>query len=166
MAKTFEQIATEKFEFLTSDYSFRLAERRTSSGFCSLTFTNETAGVGVRITYESREAFVFVIIYRLVGGKIRENPRPINRESELTGYCLDDIVSLLGPGDALKPAYFYPPTSEFYDPNIGMELYVSRFADNLKRYASDVLTGDFRLFAQLETLVKKRAELLRRSKKC
>jgi hypothetical protein len=39
-----------------------------------------------------------------------------------------------------------------------MALYVSRFAKNLRDFASDVLSGDFSVFSVLEPIVKKRAE--------
>ncbi|EKS06466.1 hypothetical protein LEP1GSC071_1645 [Leptospira santarosai str. JET] len=37
-------------------------------------------------------------------------------------------------------------------------MYVSDFAENLKNYASDVLTGNFEIFKKIDPIVKERAK--------
>ncbi|MDY0091677.1 MAG: hypothetical protein RBT80_03160 [Candidatus Vecturithrix sp.] len=101
------------------------------------------------------------MLYRLINGKLVENPSPITENSVLNAFCLDDIVTIRNPDATMKPAYCYGIESEFYNKEQGMTLYVSKFADNLKIYTADVLTGNFEIFTELDQIVKKRAKQTR-----
>jgi hypothetical protein len=156
MAKSFDKIVEKQFNFLGADYGFRLEHCKKVEGGYDILFLNDRCGV--HITYEFREAYVFIALHKLQNGKFIDNPRPITAESVLTGFSLDDILFLKSPSAIVKPAYAYGADSEFYDKERGLTLYVSRFAENLKKYASDVLVGDFKIFEALEPIVKKRAQ--------
>lgn len=154
-SEDFEEIVKSEFSFLVEEFGFCLADiKKTAMGYDAL-FTNDTTAV--RISYEFREAYLFVTIYRLIHGKFVDNPRPIHHNSVLTGFALDDVLTLRNPAAAMKPAYAYGVTSEYYHPERGLKLFVGKFADNLKRFAADMLRGDFRLFKELDLIVKRRA---------
>lgn len=153
--QNFDEIAIDKFAYLVSNYGFRLSECNKEEWGYKIVFLNATTGV--QIIYEFREAYIFVTLYKLVDGKLVENPRTIYDDTELHGFSLDDILSIRNPEAQMRPAYQYGADSEFYDENKGMSLYVSKFADNLKNYASDVLSGNFEIFKDLDAIVKKRA---------
>lgn len=154
-APDFDTIAEERFDFLIKDYGFRLIQSKKQDwGGYELLFLNQTTGV--QIIYEFQEAYVFITLYQLENGVLIENPVPLMISSAIHGYGLDDIISLRAPHDLLKPAYKYPETSEYFDKEKGLTLFVSAFADNLKRHAQDVLTGDFTIFDKLEKIVKNR----------
>jgi len=156
MSITFEKIIEEQFKFLVSEFQFKLEKcNRTQGGF-DILYINVFCAV--HIVYEFREAYLFITLHKLKNGAFVDNPRPIKSDSLITGYSLDDILSQRAPNAIIKPAYAYGENSEYYDKELGMALYVSQFAKNLKKYASDVLTGDFKIFKLLEPIIKKRAQ--------
>jgi hypothetical protein len=166
MSKSFDRIVDEEFGFLRAEYGFRRDRCLETRGGFDILFLSNVCGV--RIVYEIREAYIFVTLYRLAGGKVVEDSGSIGPESVLTNYSLDDVLLVRAPEALMKPAYAYGAESEYYDRMRGMTLYVSRFARNLREFASDVLSGDFSVFSVLEPIVKKRAgrpELLTRSPK-
>ncbi len=154
-SKKFDQIAKELFNFLIADYSFKLAECREEEWGYNLIYMNNTTGV--KIVYEFREAYIFIMLYKLVDGKLIENPRSIKDDTVLYGYGLDDIVNLKNAKDSMKPTYEYGDESEYYDKENGMTLYVLKFADNLRKYANEVLNGNFDIFMKVDKIVKERA---------
>jgi hypothetical protein len=159
---TFDQIAKEQFAFLLSDYAFELAKCKEENWGYSLVYLNRSTGV--EIVYEYREAYVFITLYRLVGRRLVRNPLNIADDAEIHGFALDDIIGLRNPSARMKPAYEYGEGSEYYDRETGMTLYVSRFAENLRKHAHDVLSGDFRVFSQLDRIVRERVHCQRRQK--
>ena len=156
--KNFDQIVLEQFNFLINDYGFKLVKKREENWGYDIVFLSATTGV--RIIYEIREAYIFIKLYRLVNGELVENPCPIIENSVLNVFSLGDIVTIRNPDATMKPAYQYGVDSEFYDEENGLTLYVSKFADNLKNYAEDVLTGNFGIFTELDTIVKERAKTI------
>lgn len=153
-AKDFDIIVQEQFKFLESEYGLRLSKCEKEDWGYELTYLNDKTGV--KITYEYREAFVFIMLYRLIEGQLKENPRSIGDDTILLGYGLDDLISLRNPQALIKPAYEYGEESEYYDKEKGLSLYVTAFADNLKTFAKDILSGDFKVFPDLDKIVKKR----------
>ena len=153
--KPVDQLVKKEFDYLISDYGFALIECKETVGGYVWLFLNATTGV--HISYEYKEAYFHLTLYKLKGGKLIKNPARISPNSTLTGFSLDDILSLRNSEARVMPAYQYGAESEFYTRDNGFRLYISRFADNLKRYASDVLVGDFRLFEKLDPIVKQRA---------
>jgi hypothetical protein len=153
---SFKTIIENQFLFLVSDYNFHLIKSYSENWGCVSVYLNNV--VGVKITYEYREAYLFIMLYKLIDGKLVENPIKINLNSDLNGYSLDDVIKLRNPADLVKPAYEYGSKSEFYDEKNGLTLFVSIFANNLKKYASDILHGDFSLFEKLDIIVKDRVK--------
>ena len=153
--KNFDEIARNQFSFLISDYGCRLMECKEENWGYNLLYLNDTTGV--KITYEYREAYIFIVLYKLVNGRLVKNPGCVDDDTELHGYGLDDIVNLRNPDAIIKPAYEYGDDSEYHDEQNGMTRYVSQFAKNLKQYGYDVLLGDFSIFEEIEKIVKKRA---------
>lgn len=153
-AKDFDFIAQEQFKFLESEYGLRLSKCEKEDWGYELIYLNDK--IGVKITYEYREAFVFIMLYQLIEGELQENPRSIEDDTILLGYGLDDLISLRNPQALIKPAYEYGEQSEYYDKEKGLSLYVTAFADNLKKSAKDILSGDFTVFPDLDKIVKER----------
>lgn len=153
--KDFDVITKEQFKFLESNFGFRLSKCDKEDWGYELIYLNKTTGV--KITYEFREAYIFIMLYKLVNGNLQENPRSIQEDTILYSYGLDDIISLRNSQALIKPAYQYGEESEYYDKEKGLMLYVSAFAHNLKEYAADVLSGDFQIFNEVDRVVKERA---------
>src|SRR6185503_13198680 len=106
---------------------------------------------------EFQEAYIFIMLYQLVNGLLIDNPGSIKHDTVLYGFGLDDIINLRDPSALIKPAYDYGEESKYYDKERGLEQYVSAFAYNLKKYASDLLSGDFKIFKEVDKIVKERS---------
>lgn len=156
VAEDFDRIAQEQFKFLLSQYNFRLSKCRKEDWGYELIYLNKTTGV--KIAYEYRNAYIFITLYQLENEKFRENPRNINDNTILYGYGLDDLISLRNPHALIKPAFEYGEQSKYYHKQNGLSLYISDFAQNLKNYAKDILEGDFRIFPELDKIVKERVK--------
>lgn len=152
--RSFDIIAKEQFSFLESEYNFRLSICNREDWGYNLIYMNDTTGV--KITYEYREAYIFIMLYRLVDGSLQENPRSIEDNTILYGYGLDDIISMSNPKDLIMPAYEYGEQSKYYDKEKGLHLYTSAFSNNLKVYGKSVLNGNFEIFPRLDEIVKER----------
>jgi hypothetical protein len=156
MSKSFDHIVKKQFEYLLKDFHFRLELCKKIRGRYDILYVSDICAV--HIVYEIREAYLFITLHKLQNGIFVDNPRPIKPDSLLTGYSLNDILLLRAPHAVIRPAYSYGAKSEYYDKEHGLSLYVSKFADNLKSHAADVLVGDFKIFDVLEPIVKKRAQ--------
>ena len=154
VSKDFDVIAKEQFKFLVTDFGFQLSKSEKEDWGYELIYLSKTTGV--KITYEFREAYIFIMLYKLVDGSLIANPRSIQENTILYGYGLDDIIGLRNPQNLIKPAYQYGEESEYYDKQKGLTLYVTAFANNLKEHASDVLAGDFKIFDEAYRVVKER----------
>ena len=154
--KNFDVVAKKEFKFLVLNYNFKLIKcYKEDWGYVLIYLNND---VGVKITYEYREAYIFIMLYKLIAGKLVENPLSIRTDSTLYGYGLDDIVNLRNPSDLIKPANQYDSNSIFHKMNEGLTSYVAVFANNLRKYANDVLLGDFKIFKELDKVVKDRVK--------
>lgn len=152
--KDFDNIVQEQFKFLKSEYGFRLLKCEKKDWGYELIYLNNTTGV--KVTYEYQAAYIFIMLYQLENGELRENPRNIDDSTTLYGYGLDDLVGLRNSHALIKPAYEYGEQSKYYDKDNGLSLYVAAFANNLKTYGKDILSGDFTIFPELNKIVKGR----------
>lgn len=155
--KNFYTISREKFNFLECDYNFTFSKCTKEDWGYELIYKNDTTGV--KITYEYREAYIFIKLCELINGEIQEPPRNIQDDDTLHCYGLDDLITICSPQDMIKPAYEYGDESIYYDRENGLTLYVSAFAKNLKLYGEDILKGNFKAFSELDKIVKRRAKL-------
>ena len=154
--KGFNLIAQEQFKFLESEYNFKLSKCEKEDWGYELIYMNNTTGV--KITYEYHEAYIFIMLYRLDEGRLRENPKNIKDNTTLYGYGFDDLINLKNPQALIKPAYEYGEQSKYYNKENGLLQYVSAFSENLKTYAKDVLKGNFTTFSNLDKVVKERVK--------
>ena len=153
----FNKVVQEKFKFLEKVYNCRCIKSIKENWGCKVIYINETTGV--KITYEYREAYIFITLYKLLNGVLIENPGVINEDTLLYGFDLDDIINISNPTDLIKPTYEYSNNSVYHNKNNGFKLYISDFAKNLEKYGNDVLSGNFEIFKEIEIIVKKRAKL-------
>lgn len=160
--KNFDEIVKERFAFLEDDFGCEMICSKLKSWGYDIQYKNKTTGIS--IVYEFRENYIFIYLHKLIDEKIEKIPRLINDYTKLSGFSLDDIVNLKNPTDLMKPGYAYGEKSK-YDGEKGWELYISKFADNLKRYGKDILKGDFSIFPKLDTIVKERVRSIQQ-KQC
>lgn len=150
IAEIFEAFCQESFMFLEDEYSFKIltVEHDTSSTF--ITYQNSTTAI--RISFEPREGGVFILLSRLINGNIPAYPILIDQETSLNSFYLDDLLNLKAP--TLKMEY---QIEDLFD-SLKLENIIMQMAKALKKYAVEILKGNFQLFVELESLVKKRAE--------
>jgi len=142
------------FNFLWNEFGFKINNDKKEEWGYRLDAKNDTTGI--RIEYEYREAFISITLYKLVNGEIAENTtQAILNNSEINGFSLDWILVLKNPEAQIRPAYEYGKESEFYDDNNGLSNYAVFVAKKLKKYATEMLQGDFSAFSKLDEMVKK-----------
>lgn len=155
----FDVIAKEEFKFLELNFECKLQKCKKEDWGYELVYLNKTTAV--KVTYEFQEAYIFIMLYRLVDGTLIENPGNIKENTTLNGYGLDDVINYYDPSSLIKPIYQYGEDSDYYDQKKGLMLYVNAFANNLKKFGTEVLKGDFRIFKELDKVVKDRANRYR-----
>ena len=153
MKKELKLLFENTFRFLITDYNFNVISTKTDNGGFSLLAKNLTTGV--KIIYELREAYIHIILYKLIDGEIvRNTVSAIKNAEPINGFELGWIIELKNPEAQLKPVYEYGIESPFYDEKNGRKNYVEFVADRLKEYAGDILSGDFSTFSTLDKMVK------------
>ena len=159
-----EQVFEETFDFLKNEYGFNtLLSKREDWGYY---FTAINLTTGIEIKYEFKEAFIQIVIYKLIDGKIVKNiTKAIKNNETITGFSLEWILALKNPEAQIKPAYEYGIESKFYEKENGLKNYASIFAERLKEYASDILKGDFSVFSTLDIMVKENYKSYYQNKK-
>ena len=146
----FEQICKSYFNFLKSNYGFHLVT--TIEDDCSYEILFKSTLVGVSLTFEFRDFYLFVKLCRLQNGEFPPKPGEIRPDTLLKCFDLDDVV-LIRSKESLIPPY---QLDTKFDEAL-LESIVKRQADNLKLFTKDILKGDFSLFSELDKIVKDRA---------
>jgi predicted small secreted protein len=159
-----EQVFKETFDFLKIDYGFStILSKKEKWGYF---FVAANATTGIEIKYEFKEAFIQIVIYRLVNGKIVKNiTNAIKNNEPITGFSLEWILALKNQEAQIKPVYEYGIKSTFYEKENGFKNYASIVAERLKEYASDILKGDFSVFDDLDIMIKENYKNYHQSRK-
>jgi hypothetical protein len=145
-----QAIIKEKFNFLVREYNLQLVYDRFSDwGYKSIYKGDKTA---VSVIFEFREAYVNVLLHRLVNGEIENDSYPFKKDTPLNNIGLDFIVKYKAPMRLTKP--LYDASSDYYGKDSAFELMVNSLADNLKSIAGDVLRGNFEVFGEIDSFVK------------
>ncbi len=162
--KKLEQVFEQTFDFLKNEYGFNtILSEREDWGYY---FTAINSTTGIEIQYEFKEAFIQIVIYRLIDGKIVKNiTNAIKNNEPITGFSLEWILALKNAEAQIKPAYEYGIESKYYEKENGLKNYASIVAERLKEYASDILKGDFSVFSTLDIMVKENYKSYYQNKK-
>ena len=155
----FSEIAQEEFDFLEREFDYKVVEAKDKSGGCEVKYINRDAGVGVKLVYEFASAFVFVFIYRLVDGEFWDNPLPICNDTDINCFDFNDYLE---DERKMKPAYEYGENSDYYDPQNGLRNFTKEFARRLQKEGKAILNGDLSALPAMASIIKRRAESLKR----
>lgn len=155
MKNIVEKIIVEEFSFLMEQYDFSRVKINSDKYAAKAKFINKYCAITIK--YEYREAYLFIVISRLIEGKEVPNPDccSIHKGVALNNHSLDD---LLPPEDEMQPTYEYGMDSPYHDKKNGLRNYIAKFADNLKKYGKPFFNGDFSLFPALDEIVVARVE--------
>lgn len=169
MTELFFKLCSKHFEFLIDEFGCRLVGKKSDNFKDELIYRNATTAI--KISYEPRESYVFILLCQLVNGKIPDYPVFINRKTKLHQFYLDDLLVLRSPSTRIRKKPFgdtIPPNLDVKqiiqacaaDPftKRDLEHMVKTYAAALRKHGADILRGDFTVFAQLEKIVKKRAD--------
>lgn len=149
IVNAFFKLSGEKFQYLVDEFGFRKGAKRSEGGLHRLLYENKETGV--EIGFEWNEQYVYVELFRLIDGRIKENPIIIRPDSELTVHNLEDLIGIRAPKMMLGPEYFGEPITV---ESLGHIL--NHYAGALKELGGDVLQGNFTVFRDLESIVKAR----------
>ena len=158
MTKLFFRAAKKSFRFLVDEFQCRVTSEASDAWGDELTYQNSTTAVNIR--YEPREKYVFILLCRLVGGKVPEHPGVVHPDTDLNRYGLDDLLKLRAPALKILKKEFGVPFTER-----NLRTMVETYARGVRNYAADILHGDFSIFPELEKIVKRRAEEYRKKSK-
>lgn len=140
---SFVEICKTKFNFLITEYGFSLAPVPRYLRLHRVIYLNKTTAVKVNL--DQRENWIYLELYCLVDGKLVTNPIMISDQTKLNGYNLDDLLSIRCP-DFDVANIIGKKHSEVLD----------FYSVMLREYGSDVLNGDFKIFIELEKIVRSR----------
>jgi len=157
----FVEVAREVFRFLESEYGYTVLKTEDNSSGGYVTYINRDAGVGLKVLYELSSAFIFVFVYRLVVGGLRDNALPITGDSQINCFDFNDY---LPPDSKMRPAYDYGEDSNYYDPQNGIRNYTEEFAARLRMHGKHILKGDLSMLPAMESIIKRRAQGLAEGK--
>lgn len=152
---SFCEIAREEFNFLQNECGYEIIEVTDRRDGGVVKYKNVEAGIGVDISYESRCAFVFVFICRLVNGNLLDNPRQIENDTDINCFDFNDYLQ---PDMKMRPAYEYGEDSKYYDPQDGLRYFIREFAHRLRTNGLHILKGDLAMLPEMASIIKRRAE--------
>ena len=147
----FEKICLDKFRFLKREFDFTLSSSYgTRYGGTFILYQNSTTAV--EISLQPREGGVFgCCLIKLIKDEIPPYPHH--------WFYIEQLLRRRDPSFKIDR----PPPEELYKPST-FEKILGQYATAVEKYARDVLLGDFRIFDELEKLVKKRAEESRKER--
>ena len=157
--KQFEKHCRRIFKPVLEDkFGFKIVAVEKTDFGDYLTYQNATTGI--KISYEPREGGIFVLLSRLIDGKMPEYPIHIEAATILNSFDLEDIISLKtakkGIGRKLKN-YFRKYN---FSRKASLVNNLARYAEELEEYTAYILNGDFGDFPELDKIVKGRGKLI------
>jgi hypothetical protein len=147
-----ELLIRDAFQFLQADHGFQIWEIVKNNYGCFVMYKGEH--VAIRVSDEIYDGGIFVRFYKLKDGKIPPYPIFFDRDAE---YLIFDFSNLL----ILRTGSFIEQDSRrIYEESDYVKETLRRFAEAIKRHASDVLKGDFSVLPAIKRLVIRRAKEL------
>ncbi len=153
----FEKLCRKVFKFLEDEFDFEIVTSERDSFGSYITYQNSTTGI--RFSLEPKEGGMFILLSRLIDGKIPDYPIFVGSGTPLNSFYLDDLISLRAQSLKVEQEI-----EELFNPN-GLERVLVQYANILQQYAIDILKGDFQVFTELAEIVTKRAENLQKRQK-
>lgn len=155
----FEVLCKKIFKFLEKKFGCKLNSVERNSYGTYLSYKNATTGVEISFTPGDGDILIYLI--KLVDGIIPSYPVTITLKDSIYYFELNDIIFIKESALQIQ----YPSTDELMNNYGVLKGFLTQQAEYLKKYALDILKGDFSLFPELEKIVKKRAGVLRKGKK-
>lgn len=147
MAKQrFLTLCQSVFYFLREDFGFSEKGYKETNFEISILYTNKTTGI--KIIYDKRENLILIQLIRLKNGNIPAYEIFINEKTEINTFYLHNLLELRAQDYSVL--VHVPVTEDNWDPAL------NKYAAILRKYASDILSGNFESFKLMQQIVKKR----------
>lgn len=143
MNNEFMNKVKDAFRYLENDYKFRIFNNRKTRWSEMVLYKNSTTAV--EITHEIREGRLLILLIRLINNEVPEYPIFIKQDTELNQFYLDDIIALASDGTLENQS------------KMDLEESIKYYSTALIKYGRNILKGDFKMFIELDKIVKKRA---------
>ena len=169
MTELFFKLCSKYFQFLINEFGCGIVGKKSDNFKDELVYQNATTAI--KISYEPRESYVFILLCQLINGEIPDYPVFINRKTKLNQFYLDDLLVLRSPNTRIRKKPFGDAIPDDLDAKQlieacaadpftkrDLEHMVKTYAAGLREHGADILRGDFTIFSTLEKIVRKRAE--------
>jgi hypothetical protein len=146
----FERLVVEAFRFLVDEFDFELSGVARSSWYeRSVVYVGRNTGVVVEL--DTREHTLRVLLAKLVRRLLGKKKLPSYLDTAETHWVdLREMIALRAPSSPLLRARF--GRGPMSDEQIGQLL--PRYADALRRYATDILSGDFAVLPEAQKMAR------------
>jgi hypothetical protein len=149
--KDFFEVCTTDFDFLVEEFGFRRKAKKRDAGVYRVPY--ESARAKVEVGFEWREQYIYVLLGKPGVPRWKAEGRLPSPSDELTGFNLEDLLSLRAPGGGLD-AKTFGRALERED----IEHVCGTYARALREHAADVLRGDFSVMPAMARIMNERAE--------
>lgn len=142
LMKVFVERCHEAFQFLIREFDFKVVETRRDQFGADVTLQNATTVIN--LGFELREHHVFVMLYRLIDGNLPRYKSLMEFDNDFENrFDLDDLINIRAPSLTVEQSLGRSPTRS------DVERILKQYAAILQHHASDVLNGEFQVFAEL-----------------
>jgi hypothetical protein len=138
-------LCREKLRFLEEEHGFRLAARSADYHAAEVTYQNQTTGVSVY--YEYRDGAVWAVLRRLVQGRLP------GYEDRVNAHGLWTLQALRDPAYDATPKMGSGPLTDAQ-----MQTEITAIAEALRKFAPDILAGEFSVFPELARIERQSME--------
>lgn len=154
--KKFRNFVVKDFSFLVEKFNFKIIKEGKEPYAYSYRITYKNKTTAINVSYDIRDEGISVLIYRLVDGEIPTYPIFVTKDTMVNCYYFDTIIALRSsnPDEDLYTKEHVKEFPPIYDEKT-IEKIVSEYAKAVRKYGKDIMTGDFRVFNELENELKK-----------
>jgi hypothetical protein len=142
----FAAAAREYFGFLEDAFGARLFQEKRTADTSELRWANDTTGV--RVSFEPQQGGVWVELYRLDAGRFPAHPISMGHETRLDIFNLGTLLIARDPETWIL-------VRQLQDDGAPIRRIVHAHASALLMHGADVLRGDFKVFPELEAIVRR-----------
>lgn len=147
----FFEVCTAHFDFLSEEFGFKRRAKKRDAGVYRVPYEGERAKV--EVGFEWREQYVYVLLGKPGVPRWQAEGRLPHPSDELTGFNLEDLLSLRAPGGGVDEKTFGRALTRQ-----DFEHVCGTYARALREHAADVLRGDFSVMPAIARIVKARME--------
>jgi len=146
LRETFADYCQRDFEFLVSDFGFRVESIRKDTFGSIVTYVSKFSAI--TLNYCPHDGWIKVTIFRILDGKIVSSELRITFDPSQDLFSFDfDLLTRVRANKIVKQK-----TEDLFD-HREIERILSEYAILMKQYATDVLRGDFRIMPEIKNAI-------------